>query len=213
MLNRNLIGIKNIIFDLGGVIINIDQQLAFHKFSGLAGCSFTEFKHRMQQSGFINVLQNYERGLITSKDFRAQLCQSIGRKIDDEFLDIAWNSMLLDIPSERLELLLGLRKNFKLVLLSNTNKIHHDEFISILKKKSGKADFSSYFDRVYYSFQMQKIKPEVEIFEQVLQEQSWEANETLFIDDNIENISAAEFLGIKTLHINGDGVLMKFFGK
>lgn len=197
--------VKNLIFDLGGVIINLDTHATVEAFSKLG---------QLCEEGVsiysLDILKNYEKGLITDEEFRQQLTEKLNRCSIDE-VDTAWNSMLLDIPLERLHFLRSLKKEYRMFLLSNTNKIHLDQVNNILNKACGEANFSSFFEKTYYSHLMKKRKPDPEIFEQVLTENNLTAEETLFIDDNLGNLHGAESLGIKTLLVTSEKSLFDYF--
>ena len=116
-------------------------------------------------------------------------------------IDVAWNSLLLDLPPERVELLKKLRENYRLFLLSNTSSIHITQVNKILEATTGIEKLDDLFEKVYYSYDMGLMKPDPAIYLQVLKEQGLEAEETLFLDDNADNIAAASKLGIDTIHV------------
>ncbi|UII20466.1 HAD family hydrolase [Fulvivirga ligni] len=198
--------IKNIIFDLGGVIINLRPDYTVVEFAKLAGISEDEILDKYLND---EPFKLYEKGLTTDEEFHAYLKEITGHD-DVKNLEKAWNAMLLDIPQERLELLKRLRKDYRLFLLSNTNEIHLRCFTEIASSQN-KCSIEDYFDHAYYSHHMNKRKPDAEIYEQVLEEQGLVAEETLFIDDNADNIAGAGNLGIQTLHVTGDHTLKEFF--
>ncbi len=189
---RNL---KNIIFDLGGVILNIDAQLTFDAFKelGLNG-SFQEKKEAM------DFFFNLEKGHSTPGAFRNFIRQLIGSPVSDEEIDAAWTAMLLDIPAERISYLEDLRNNFRIFLLSNTNEIHRLKFHKTFEENFG-YPLDQLFERNYYSHEMGLRKPDREIFKQVLEQNRLIASETLFIDDSEENVIAAKSVGIRGLSI------------
>ncbi|MDB4655500.1 HAD family phosphatase [Flavobacteriales bacterium] len=192
---------KNIIFDLGGVILNLDYQLTISAFEKL-GSGDVEVKYSQLQQ--VNLFDEYERGEMSSSSFRQGIRESFGLSLPDEEIDKAWNAMLLDLPIERLQLLSDLRKTKNLVLLSNTNAIHINSFSGYLKEHHATEDLSGYFDKLYYSFEMGMRKPEPRIFQFVLDEQNYNPRETLFIDDSPQHIEAAQTLGVNTYHIRAD---------
>jgi glucose-1-phosphatase len=200
--------IENIIFDLGGVLLNLDPMASVHALIKHSELSL-ENKNLIRLSH--DVFFDYEKGLIPDAEFRARLREYLATEASDEELDTAWNMMLLDFPSERILLLKALRKKYKLYLLSNTNGIHLKRVSEILQEASGR-DLDHFFDKVYYSFSMYKRKPEPEIFLQVLEENNLKAEETLFVDDSLENIESAKKLGILTLHVTSKQTLPEYFG-
>jgi glucose-1-phosphatase len=189
--------IKNIIFDLGGVIINIDLRKTVEAFSAITGKSFEEMEERIKT---FNLYYKYEVGELNDASFRDLVREFTGAQIDDKVIDEAWNALLLDIPHERIRLIKNLQKKYRLFLLSNTNAIHFKEVENILKTATGDS-FYHLFEKVYLSYELQLCKPDKEIYTYVLKDKGLLAEDTLFIDDNVENIEAASELGIKTVHL------------
>jgi FMN phosphatase YigB (HAD superfamily) len=186
---------KNIIFDLGGVILNIDYTLLINAFSNIELQHFEEHYSKAQQEHFFDL---YEKGLISSQDFREQLKKYCAPETTNFEIDQAWNAMLLDLPSERIDLLKKLKTNHRTFLLSNTNEIHIRYINNYLQQESGITDLSGYFEKIYLSYQIQMRKPDAEIFELVLKENNLIAEETLFIDDSPQHIETAQKMGIQT---------------
>ena len=195
--------ITHLLFDLGGVIINIDPSLTLKGLSngGTRAISFSDMAHPVH-------LQ-YEKGHISSEEFLghvAELCQ-----ISPEEVEVHWHSLLLDIPLKRVQLLQDLRKHYPLFLLSNTNALHIPEVEKILHRDTGIESLSHLFDKLYLSYEMGKRKPDAEYFHQVLEENRLNPEQCLFIDDSIANIEGAKALGIQTLWIDSAERLMEFF--
>jgi putative hydrolase of the HAD superfamily len=186
--------IKNIIFDLGGVIINIDYNLLVQSFSKIGMPHFEEYFSQKNQREFFD---EYEKGTISSVDFRAKLKEHCPPDTDDSAIDKAWNSMIMDIPKERLDLLMKVKKRYRTFLLSNTNEIHMKFIYGYLKDTFQQNNFSNYFEKVYLSYEMGMRKPDPEIFERVLAENNLNPKETLFIDDSIQHIKSAEKLRLQ----------------
>lgn len=187
-------GIKNLIIDLGGVLLDLDRQRCLESFRklGLADVEHTlDFCH--QQDFF----HSYEKGLITSTDFRNIIRDKIGKMIDDARIDAAWNSFLVSIPTYKLELLLELRKDYVVYLLSNTNEIHWKWACShAFPYKTFRVE--DYFEHIFLSYEMNMAKPDTEIFQKVLKDAGLDPKETFFIDDSADNCRVAETLGIST---------------
>ncbi len=155
----------------------------------------------------------FDCGKISADEFRAELKKHLPEKVSDGEIDHAWNAMLKDLPSERLELLKRLAKKYRLFLLSNTNEIHITAFSDYLKGQFGFSDFSDYFENHYYSCRIGMRKPNADIFEFVLRENKLMATETLFIDDSIQHVEGANKLGINGLFLPpGKTVLDLFHG-
>jgi putative hydrolase of the HAD superfamily len=193
-----MVEIKNIIFDLGGVIINIDFNLTINAFKKLGIRNFEKAYSKLKQS---DLFDQFEVGKISPNEFRNQLIKFSSQDISADQVDTAWNALLLDIPIERFELLEKHKKNYRLFVLSNTNEIHLQEFNAIVKRASGHTNLAYFFDRVYYSHEIGFRKPNEKAFEWVLRQNSLLPNETLFIDDLEPNIKAASSMGIHTLHL------------
>lgn len=200
--------VKNIIFDLGGVIIN----LAFHKSVEALQLLSTEQRAidftPKAQSEFFDL---YETGQITSAAFRQGLRDTYRIEGEDSALDEAWNAMLLDIPAERIQLLRELGKQYRLFLLSNTNAIHAERFNKTVQEVSGLPSLDSLFEKTYYSHLVGLRKPEAAVFEHILTQNNLVARETLFIDDSIQHIEGARKLGLQTLHLQPPLTITEFF--
>lgn len=199
--------IKNLIFDLGGVIINLDQELTFQLLRQKSSLSPEKAKEICSTA---DIFIQYEKGGMDDKTFREELRKTLSCEESLE-VDSDWNSMLLDIPLERIALLKSLRKKYNLFLLSNTNSIHMLKVNEILKSATGLEDFTHLFDKIYFSYEMGMRKPDEEIFIKVLEDNNLQAEETLFIDDNIDNINSAEKLNIHTLHVTNKNTLFEYF--
>jgi len=188
--------IKNIIFDLGGVIINLDIPKTISEFNKLSNQSFESIYNQLQQTPVFDL---FDKGQITEKDFFVELKKALQNDVTDEELLFAWNAMLLDFPKHRLELLSKLKPNYRLFLLSNTNESHVLEFEKTLVASHGYQNLEPFFEKVYYSCRMNQRKPNADIFESVLNENNLIAEETLFIDDSPQHVEGALTLGIKAM--------------
>jgi len=190
--------IKNIIFDLGGVIINLDTKKTASEMKKLGFTNFENSYTLINQTDLFDLL---EKGLITPDQFRMEIRKHISNKVSDEQIDNAWSAMLLDFPKERIKLIQKANQNYRIFLLSNTNKIHFDKYSSDFNTDFG-FSFNSLFEKSYYSFEIGHRKPDLEIYKYVLKHSNLIPEETLFIDDSETNIKAAQSVGLKTLHIN-----------
>ncbi len=188
--------IKNIIFDLGGVIINLDVNKTISQFNKIATTPFEAIYTQLQQSPIFDL---FDKGLISENDFFYELQILINSNVKKEDLILAWNAMLLDFPMHRLKLLEKLNRRYRLFLLSNTNETHVSEFENQLFKTHGYKNLEPFFEKVYYSCRMEMRKPDLEIFEYVLKENNLKSSETLFIDDTQHHVNGALKLGIKAL--------------
>ena len=187
---------KNIIFDFGGVIINIDYYRVVNAFVNLGVKDFDRLFSQLSQH---HLFDNFDKGLITADEFRDEIRSISNVPLTDEQIDRAWNAILINLPKENIDLLLQLKKNYRLFLLSNTNEIHEKAFTKMMYEDFGKNVLSDIFERIYFSHKINKRKPDKEIFDLVMAENNIAAKETLFIDDSPQHISGASRLGIQTL--------------
>lgn len=200
----------NIIFDLGGVLLNIDPQLTIKALKALGlKIHVTSFSDMMEKPLFVN----YETGKISSADFRNGLRQMLNDNYSDEKIDEAWNAMLLDLPKERFEFLKKLGQTKRLALLSNTNELHINAISGILQKSLGISDLSDCLEAQHFSYRLGMRKPDQEIFEYVLDHHGFRAEETLFIDDSAQHVEGAKRAGMKAYHLKveeGESILDLF---
>ena len=183
--------IDTLIFDFGDVFINLDKEatpLALKKL-GLEKWS--------SEIDFLNF--NFEKGLISRTEFLQGLNKLVPKATQEEVLD-AWSSILLDFPYYRLEFLEKLSKKYQLFLLSNTDSIHINHF----KDSSGDDFYNRFyncFEKVYFSFNLGMRKPDVAIFEFVINENNLIPEKTLFVDDNFDNTEGAKKAGLQVWHL------------
>ena len=201
--------IQNLIFDLGGVIMDLHVDKSHNAFAQLSNRSIEEIQAKIAQS---TCFVAHEKGLISDAQFRDEVRTLLGMNLTDAEIDNAWNAMLGDIPLDRLQLLKRLRNDYKVFLLSNTNSIHLPIFSETVKVNSGEeASLESYFDKAYYSHVMKMRKPDEEIFKKVLIENQLIAENTLFLDDFLPNLKGAEKAGLKTFHVQGAQSIFSLF--
>ena len=199
--------IKNIVFDLGGVLVDLDFKSAIN---GLQEAGFANVKEQLQAFDRGGIFQKFELGEVNADEFRTAIRENSTVTLTDEEVDTLWNLMLLEIPREKLELILELRGKYMVYLLSNTNPIHWDY---VCKNAFNYRGFrvNDYFEETFLSFEMHLAKPDKAIFEKVLEEANLLPEETLFIDDSEANCQAAEELGIHTHHYHIGDDLSKIF--
>jgi len=190
--------IKNIIFDLGGVFINLDFKKTERAFTELGVADFSTL---FTQHYVSPLFEELELGTISPRQFYEGFRSLTKLPLTDDQVKDAWNAILLDFPINRLQWLSQIKNKYKIFLFSNTNQIHYDCFIDILKRATGKGDFSQYFIKAYYSHEMGMRKPHKESYLQILEEQKLVAAETLFIDDTLKNIEGARQAGLQTIHL------------
>jgi glucose-1-phosphatase len=194
--------VKNIIFDLGGVILNIDYQRPIEAFKALG----IETNYSKQEQA--EVFDLLETGKMSADEFVEILLKKAKVGTTHQQIEHAWNSIILDFPLRRLQLLQQLQLHYNLYLISNTNAIHEEAFNDLLFRTCGYPGLAVFFDKVYMSHHVGLRKPNPEIFKLVLSENNLQANETLFLDDSLQHIESASALGIQTLHIT-EGISME----
>ena len=187
--------LKNIILDLGGVLLNIDYHKTKNAFQYLG---FEEFDKMYSQYSADAVFAQLETGVISNQVFYETMIQRSGGRISAPSIKLAWNAMLLNFRTETLEFLEKLSEKYSLFLLSNTNAIHLAAFEEIFRAETGEDSLNNYFKKAYYSHEVGLRKPNEDIFEFVLADANIEASETMFIDDSYNNIETAGRLGFKT---------------
>lgn len=190
--------IKNLIFDFGGVLVNLDKDICTAKFKKI---NAEEVGHYVDFCIQEDLFHELEIGAITVPEF----CQEVRKKAplctasDKEICD-AWASLLTDVPVHRLAALLKLKENYRLFLLSNTNEIHWEMAEDMFFCQVEGLCVDDYFEKCYLSNRLGMIKPSPEIFKLVLEENGLTPDETLFIDDSPKNCAAAEAVGIHAFH-------------
>lgn len=199
--------VKNLVFDLGGVILDLAVNKTIDAFADLAGISGEKATSIFHTSPEFNL---YEKGGMTDQQFRDFLKSAYTPNASDAEIDNAWNQMLRGIPVIKLDLLERLKRKYTVLLLSNTNEIHLSYINGNLLPK-GASSLDQYFHKAYYSHRMLKRKPDAEIFEQVLQENNLIPEQTIFLDDNLMNVKGAESVGIKTVHVTTPDLILTYF--
>ncbi|PWL32428.1 MAG: haloacid dehalogenase [Fluviicola sp. XM-24bin1] len=188
---------ENIIFDFGGVIINIDYEATINAFKDLGISDFDALYSQAAQSDLFDAI---ETGRISPQHFINGILQLLPAGVTPNQVVHAWNAMILDIPKERIEFLQQLSQTHDIYLLSNTNSIHIDKAMREWNNKT-QADINDVFKKVYLSHEMGMRKPDVEIFRHVCQEQGLDPSKTLFIDDSIQHIHGAREAGLHAHHL------------
>ncbi len=191
--------IKNIILDLGGVILELDVSLTVKKFKKL-GFPDIENIHFVVSS--YKFFEEFEIGLISASQLRDEIRKAIGNNISDQHINEAWNAMILGFKKESIDVVKALRKKYRLFLLSNTNEIHEIVYNRQLENEHGIRNLTELFENVYYSHRLHLKKPNREIFEYVLNDSRLIPHETLYIDDSLQHVESAAKLGIQTYHLN-----------
>ncbi len=190
--------IENIIFDFGGVIIDIDPMLTVKELEKLG---FHNIEKLKSKDFYQKVIYKFEKGIDTPAVFHDKLRTYLQMDLSDSQLDEAWNALLFDIPEERIRVIEEVKKHYPIYLLSNSNEIHYDLYVRDLQLRFGYREFDELFNKAYFSFDLHLAKPHVEIFEFVINQHHLNPEKTLFIDDRIENIEGARKAGLKTFHL------------
>ena len=187
---------KAIIFDLGGVLLNIDYLLTINQFEKLGVENASDFYSKKVQD---SIFDKVEVGAISAKEFMEALKKKCNNTSLEQ-VEHAWNAMLSDLPQNRLTLIKKLKNKYKIFLLSNTNEIH----IQALQNKIGEetwVEFSALFDKMYLSFEIGFRKPAKAAFKIILEENNLKPHEVLFIDDSPQHIETAKKLGVNCYYL------------
>lgn len=185
---------KNIIFDLGGVLFDIDYQRPVQAFAALG---YPGFEAMYSQAAAHPLFEQLETGHISNVDFFAQLKALAPQPLHTEQIEMAWNSILLGFRLPSMQYLAQLQKRYRLYLLSNTNAIHLVQIQAFCQQQTGRNSLDDFFTKAWYSNRVGLRKPNEAIYQFVLQDGALQAQETLFIDDSPQNTAAAERLGIR----------------
>ena len=197
--------VRNIIFDLGGVILDLDFERMTHQFHKLGISEFEDYFTLKKQADFFEAL---ELGLITPEEFCDRLRKEAKVDVENEAIEEAWNLILKDFSSERMDYLERISEKYNIFLFSNTNSIHAKCFEKRCLEQTGRT-LDSYFDQVFYSHDLHLRKPDEEAFAEVLGRSGLQAVETLFIDDNAANIAGAHKAGLQTIHLQKPQTLLE----
>ncbi len=193
--------VKNIVFDLGGVIMTIDQNQAVSRFKEIGLTEAESYLDPYTQTGVFGEL---EEGLITTEDFRRELSEIIGKDLSFDECEYAWRGYCKELPQRNLDALVKLKQEgYRLILLSNTNPFMMHWALSDQFDRNGHS-LNDYFDALYLSYQNRMMKPNEHFFRKMMMSEKILPQETLFVDDGPRNVAAASELGIHTFcPVNG----------
>lgn len=195
--------IQVIIFDLGAVVINIDPPRTFEALRAASHASDTSHLNLLAHP----LWHEHEKGLMDDASFYEKLSRELSLEISyDQFVE-KWNLLLLDIPPARIEYIRKISSRYRLYVLSNTNRIHMLHIHRLVRQEFGLSRLDDLFVKCYYSYEIGMRKPDREIYEYVLHDARIEADKTLFIDDNKDNILSASALGINCIHLQAPNTL------
>ena len=196
-----------IIFDLGGVLIDIDYQKTIDAFIQLG---MVDFESIYSQAAQQKLFSDYETGQVSTQYFINQLLPFLKSGTSPNKVVEAWNAMILSVPPSKIDLLEKLKNRYPLFLLSNTNELH----VQVVRKewaKVSKKPIESFFNTIYFSHEMHQRKPNADIFENVCALEKLDPITTLFIDDSIQHIEGAASIGLQTYHLKNSSDLYQFF--
>ena len=188
--------VRNIIFDLGNVILSIDTKLSEIEF---ARFGLTNFKRLYTLASQEEIFDRLEIGKISPDEFYQEFRQITKVNLPDRIIKNCWNALILDFRKDTIELLQKLRVKYRTFLLSNTNEIHYDFYTEKLKNDFNIDGLEELMEKAFFSHKIGMKKPHREVFDFVISEADLVPDETLFIDDNKENVAEAKKLGIHTI--------------
>ena len=188
--------IENIIFDLGGVILDIDYNRTRKGFEELG---IAHFDDMYSQANADQLFQKLETGHISNDDFFITLDKVTNLGLTPQQIRTAWDALLLDFREASLDFLEEIKPKYKTYLFSNTNFIHMEAFDKIFHRKERAHPFNAYFDKAFYSCEIGLRKPNLEAYQWILHHLDTEASKTLFIDDSLQNVEAAKMAGMQTI--------------
>jgi putative hydrolase of the HAD superfamily len=198
--------IKNILFDLGGVFLDINYQLTEKAFIDLG---ITDFDQRFNQQFSNTLFEDLETGRIDPKTFYNRFRAETRTSLAEEAIETAWNALLLDFPPNRLEWLETIGRKYPVYLYSNTNIIHYQCFMKMFEDTFEGKNFNQYFRRAYYSHELGLRKPYAASYTKIMELENLLPGETLFIDDTLKNINGAKEAGLQTLWLEPGMVLQE----
>ncbi len=209
-MNPDLTNIKNIIFDLGNVLLNLDFDASIKAFQKLGLSSgFLDRKHAYSDP----IFNAYEVGKVTKEEFFNQVRRVVSNPFATDLqIEEAWYAMIKDIPAYRVKVVQKLKKNFNVYLFSNTNEIHITRLHKDFKLQHG-IDFPSLFVKDFYSYIIQERKPDLNSFRKVIDQSGVVPAETLFVDDLEANILSAQKMGLQTLWLRNGLEMAEVFGE
>lgn len=199
-----------VIFDLGGVILNLDYNLTIAAFKKLGGKQFDALYSQAQQD---KIFDAYEIGKITSDEFITYLKQFLPNTTTDQEIIDAWNLMLLNLPPNRISFIESLKTKCRVFLFSNTNDLHYNCFKSMLESEFGNSELlEELFEEACFSHMVKKRKPNEASFKYILEKYNLSPERTVFIDDSAQHIEGAQKCGLQTYHLVNEDIINIFEG-
>ncbi len=202
--------IKNLLLDLGGVVLNVDYHKMVDVFKEYG---VMDFDKHFTQAKQVEIIDKFEEGKCSIEEFRNGIRDLVKVDLTDEQIDNAWFSMILDLPKERIELIGLLKLKYNVYLFSNTNELH----IELLKKRYeeefGFDIFQMLFTKAYFSNEIKMRKPHPESFQWLINDAGIKAEETLFIEDSPQHIEGAKKVGLNTYWLTGGETINDLYDK
>ncbi len=197
--------IRNLIFDLGNVILNIDTKLSEIAFAKYGMNDFEKLYTLASQNELFDRL---EVGSITENEFYDEFRKVTGCKLGNQILEQCWDALIMDFPTARIEMLKRLKNEgkYRTFILSNTNIIHYRFYTALLKRTRGVDGLESLVEHAYFSHEIGLKKPNRDIFDYVVEHSHIKPEESIFIDDNEANIKAANALGFNTIFLKDNNM-------
>jgi putative hydrolase of the HAD superfamily len=193
--------IRNIVFDMGGVIVDVHRDEAIRQFKAIG---VMDADRQIDANNHQGLFLAFENGDIDAEEFRRQLSAHAGKDIAMEAVVKAWRSIISKPLQYKLDYILELRKKYKVYLLTNNNPILID-WARTSDFSEVRLPITCYFDKLYISYEMKCTKPGCLIYEKMIQDSGIKPSETLFIEDGIHNINTAKELGFHVYHaVNGE---------
>lgn len=202
--------IKNLLLDLGGVVLNVDYYKMVETFKKYGVKDFDKYFTQAHQ---VEIIDKFEEGKCSIEEFRQGIRDLIGMDLTDEQIDRAWFSMILDLPKERIELIGLLKLKYNIYLFSNTNELHIEMLKKRYQEEFGFDIFQFLFTKAYFSNEIKMRKPHPESFEWLLKDAGIKAEETLFIEDTPQHIEGAKKVGLNTYWLTGGETIIDLYDK
>lgn len=202
--------IKNLILDLGGVVLNVDYHKMVDAFKAY---NIPDFDKHFTQAQQAEIIDLFEEGKCTIEEFRNGIRELTGVNLSDKQIDDAWNSMILDLPEERIQLIGLLKLKYNMYMFSNTNELHIEMLKKKFEKQFGFDIFTFLFTKAYFSNEIKQRKPNPEAFQWLLDDAGIKAEETLFIEDSPQHIEGAKKVGLNTYWLTGGETIIDLYDK
>lgn len=202
--------IKNLILDLGGVVLNVDYHKMVDAFKAY---NIPDFDKHFTQAQQAEIIDLFEEGKCTIEEFRNGIRDLTGVNLSDKQIDDAWNSMILDLPEERIQLIGLLKLKYNMYMFSNTNELHIEMLKKKFEKQFGFDIFTFLFTKAYFSNEIKMRKPHPEAFQWLLDDAGIKAEETLFIEDSPQHIEGAKKVGLNTYWLTGGETIIDLYDK